>query len=152
MFETHSYQRYNFSDLENMQTSTLEFPHNARTTYTAVKHLFEMKRTKFSCVKYNDDFFVVEARHGRLLSPFSENIKMRVIATGSRTCKVVVESSSRSILNLLNFGANKGNVSDLSDYINNEVYKLCQPGEIPMANQINDRSTIRIVPPNIKFK
>ena len=111
-----------------------------------------MKRTKFSCVKYNDDLFVVEARHGRLLSPFSENTKMRVIATGSRTCKVVVESSSRSILNLLNFGANKGNVSDLSDYINNEVYKLCQPGEIPMANQINDRSTIRIVPPNIKFK
>lgn len=135
-----------------MQTSTLEFPHNARTTYTAVRHLFKMKRTKFSSVKYNDDLFVVEALHGRLLSPFSENVKMKVIATGSRTCKVVVESSSRSILNLLNFGANKGNVSDLSDHINNEVYKLCQPGEIPMANQVNDHSTIRIVPPNIKFK
>jgi len=48
---------------------------------------------------------------------------------------VVVESSSRSILNLLNFGANKGNVSDLSDYINNEVYKLTQPGEIPMRQE-----------------
>ena len=48
------------------------------------------------------------------------------------SCKVVIESSSRSILNLLNFGANKGNVSDLSDYINNEVYKLTQPVEIPM--------------------
>lgn len=135
-----------------MQTAEIKFDYNTRVVYTAVRHLFEMKRTKFSSVKYNDDLFVVEARHGRLLSPFSENVKMKVIATGSRTCKVVVESSSRSTLNLLNFGANKGNVSDLSDYINNEVYKLCQPGEIPMANQINDRSTIRIVPPNIKFK
>ena len=135
-----------------MQTAEIKFDYNSRVVYTAVRHLFEMKRPKFSSVKYNDDFFVVEARHGRLLSPFSENVKMKVIATGSRTCRVVVESSSRSILNLLNFGANKGNVSDLSDYINNEVYKLCQPGEIPMANQINDRSTIRIVPPDIKFK
>lgn len=135
-----------------MQTSTLEFPHNARTTYTAIKHLFEMKRTKFSSVKYNDDLFVVEARHGAWISPFTENVKMKVVATSSQTCKVVIESSSRSILNLLNFGANKGNVSDLSDYINNEVYKLCQPGEIPMVPQGNDHSTIRIVPPEIRFK
>lgn len=135
-----------------MQTTTLEFPHNARTTYTAIKRLFEMKRTKFSSVKYNDDLFIVEARHGAWISPFSENVKMKVVATSSQTCKVVIDSSSRSILNLLNFGANKGNVSDLSDYINNEVYKLCQPGEIPIVNQGNDHSTIRIVTPEIRFK
>lgn len=111
-----------------------------------------MKRTKFSNVKYNDDLFVVEARHGAGISPFTENVKMKVVATSSQTCKVVIESSSQSILNLLNFGANKGNVSDLSDYINNEVYKLCQPGEIPMVPQGNDHSTIRIVPPEIRFK
>ncbi len=126
-----------------MQKSTLEFPHNVRTTYTAIKRLFE-KRTKFSSVKCNDDLFIVEARHGMWLSPFTENVKVKVVATSSHTCKVVVESSSRSVFNLLNLGANKGNVSDLSDYINNEVYKLCQPGEIPMVNQ---HSTIRIVPP-----
>lgn len=135
-----------------MQTITLEFPHNARTTYTAVKHLFEMRRTKFSSVKFNDDLFIVEARHGMWISPFTENVKMKVVATSSQTCKVVVESSSRSVLNLLNFGANKDNVSDLSDYINNEVYKLCQPGEIPMVNQDNDHSTIRFVQPEIRFK
>ena len=134
-----------------MQTSILEFPHNARTTYTAVKNLFR-KRTKFSSVKTDDDLFIVEARHGAWLSPFSENVKMKVVATSSQTCKVVVESSSRSWLNLLNFGANKGNISDLSDYINNEVFKLCQPGEIPMVNQENDHSTIRIVPPKIRYK
>lgn len=116
-----------------MQTTTLEFPHNARTTYTAVKRLFE-RNTKFSSVKCNDELFIVEARHGLWISPFSENVKMKVVATSSTTCKVVIESSSRSILNLLNFGANKGNVSDLSDYINNEVYRLTQPGEIPMRS------------------
>ncbi len=114
-----------------MQSRTLSFHHNARTTYTAVKRLFE-KNTKFSSVRCNDDLFIVEARHGMRISPFSENAKMKIVATSSQTCKVVVVSSSRSILNLLNFGANKGNVSDLSDYINNEVYKLTQPGEIPM--------------------
>lgn len=134
-----------------MQTSILEFPHNARTTYTAVKNLFR-KRTKFSSVKTDDDLFIVEARHGAWLSPFSENVEMKVVATSSQTCKVVIESSSRSWLNLLNFGANKGNISDLSDYINNEVFKLCQPGEIPMVNQENDHSTIRIVPPEIRYK
>ena len=135
-----------------MQTTTLEFHHNARTTYTVVKHLFEMKHTKFSSVKYNDDLFIVEARHGAWISPFTENVKMKVVATSSQTCKVVVESSSRSILNILNFGANKGNISDLSDYINNEVYKLCEPGEISMTKQDSNHSTIRIVPPEIKFK
>lgn len=123
-----------------MQTSTLEFPHSTRTTYTAIKRLFELKRTKFSSIKYHDDLFIIEARHGAWVSPFSEKIKIKVAATSSTSCHVVVESSSRSILNLLNFGANKGNVSDLSDYINNEVYKLTQPGEI------------RITKPTITFR
>ena len=135
-----------------MQTTTLEFPHNARRTYTAVRHLFEMKRTQFSGVSYNDDLFIVEGRHGAWLSPFSEKVKMKVVATSSETCKVVIESSSRSILNLLNFGANKGNVSDLSDYINNEVYKLCQTEVVSMGGQQGNHSTIRIVKPEIKFK
>lgn len=107
-----------------MQTLILEFPHNARTTYTAIKHLFETKRTKFTGISFNDDLFVVEARRSMWISPFSENVKMKVVATGCEACKVIVESSSRSLLNLLNFGANKENVSDLSDYINNEVWKL----------------------------
>lgn len=135
-----------------MEQKKLEFPHNARVVYTAIKHLFEMKCTKFSSVKCNDDLRFVEARRGLWISPFSENVKMKVVATGSNSCKVVMESSSRSVLNLLNFGANKGNVSDLSDYINNEVYKLCSPEEIPMTNQDTDHSTIRIVAPEIKLK
>ena len=118
-----------------MENTTLAFSHNSRTTYTAVKNLFS-KQTEFSSVKYNDDLFIIEARHGAWISPFSEKIKIKVVATSSTSCNVVVESSSRSILNLLNFGANKGNVSDLSNYINNEVYKLTQPGEIEIRKPV----------------
>lgn len=92
-----------------MQTTTLPFPYTARTTYTAVKRIFR-KETKFSSVDCNDDLFIIEARHGAFLSPFSENVKIKVVATDTHSCKVAIESSSRSWLNLLNFGANKGNV------------------------------------------
>lgn len=128
-----------------MQSKTIEFPHNARTTYTAIRHLFEMKRTKFSSIKYNDDMFIVEARHGAWVSPFSENVKMKVVATGIKSCKVVIESSSRSIFNLLNFGTNKGNVSDLSGCISNEVYKL----QDVVYDGGKDHSAIRVVQPQI---
>lgn len=115
-----------------MQTITLTFPHNARTTYTAIKHLFQTKRTQLSGVKFDDDLFIVEARHGAWLSPFSEKVRMKVVATSNTTCKVVVESSSRSILNLFNLGANKKNVQNLEDYISNEVYRLCSNEEIKL--------------------
>ena len=128
-----------------MQSKTIEFPHNARTTYTAIRHLFEMKRMKFSSIKYNDDMFIVEARHGAWVSPFSENVKMKVVATGITSCNVVIESSSRSILNLLNFSANKGNVSDLSGCISNEVYKL----QDVVYDGGKDHSAIRVVQPQI---
>ncbi len=117
-----------------MQTTTLEFHHRSRTVYTAIKHLFETKRTQFASLKKDDDLFILELRRGAWLSPFSESIKVKVVASGSQTSSVRIESSSRSILNLLRFGANKGNLSNLSDYINNEVHKLCQDGEIPMRN------------------
>lgn len=131
-----------------MESATLEFPYNVRTIYTIVKHMFETKRTKFSCVKFNDDLFLVEVRHGMWISPFTENVKMKVVAINSNSCKVVVESSSRSVFNLLNFGANKKNVSTLSDYINNEAYKLQHVN----YDDRDDHSKVGIVKPNIKFQ
>lgn len=133
-----------------MQSTSLSFPHSARTTYTAVKNLFQ-KQDKFSSVEYDDILFVVEARHGAWISPFSENIKVKVVATGCDACKVVVESSSRSVLNLLNFGANSENVSDLGDYISNEVYRLRNVDDLVRKDD-NDHSTIRFKTPDIRFK
>ena len=132
-----------------MQTSTLTFPYSARTTYTAVKNLFR-KQDKFSSVRCDDNLFVVEARHGAWISPFSENIKVKVVATGCDSCKVVVESSSRSMLNLLNFGANSDNVSDLGDYISNEAYRLQNVDTLVRKSE--DHSVIRFKTPDIKFK
>lgn len=126
-----------------METVTLNFPYNARTTYTAIKRLFE-KRTQFCSVKCNDGLFVIEARRGVWFSPFSESVKMKVAAIGTDSCVVKVESSSRSWLNILNPNANSNNVSDLSDYISNEVYKL-------MPVNTGGRSEIRVVKPEIRF-
>ena len=106
-----------------MQTSTLEFPRNARRVYTAVKHVFQT-RTRFSNIECDDTHFVVEARRGWFISPMSESIKIRVVATGTESSKVIIESSSRSVLNLLNWGANERNVTNLSDFVQNEVWKL----------------------------
>ena len=135
-----------------MQSTTLTFPHSARTTYTAIRHLFQTKRTRFSGIRFDDDLLVVEARHGAWLSPFSEKVRMKVVATGTQSCQVVIESSSRTVLNLLNFGANKGNVNDLAACIGNEAYRLCQPGEIAMAHPTDGHSTIRMAKPEIRLR
>ena len=114
-----------------MEKNTIEFPRNARRVYTAVKHVFQT-RTKFSNIECDDVRFTVEARRGWFISPMSENVKIRVVATGTESSRVTIESSSRSVLNLLNWGANKQNVTTLSDFVHNEVWKLMGDGEIPM--------------------
>lgn len=138
-----------------METTTLNFDINARRVYVAVRTIFE-RQSRFKSVKCYDDLFVIEARHGVWLSPFSEHVKVRVVATGTESCRAVVESSSRSVLNLLNFGANSKNVSDLGDYICNEVYRLVEVnprdggGIVVRQPLADDHSTIRIVKPEIK--
>ena len=114
-----------------MQTSTLDFPRNARRVYTAVKHVFDT-RTRFGNIKCDDTHFVIEARRGWFISPMTESVKVKVLATGTETSRVTIESSSRSVLNLLNFGANKKNVTNLSDFVQNEVWKLVNDTEIKL--------------------
>lgn len=114
-----------------MQTTTLDFPHNARRVYTAVKHVFQTK-TRFGNIDWDDVHFTVEARRGWFVSPFTESIKVKVVATGTEQSRVTIQSSSRSVLNLLNFGANKQNVTQLSEFIQNEVWKLVGDAEIKL--------------------
>lgn len=134
-----------------MQNHIVEFPYNSRITYFAIKNMFR-KSTGFTSLKFDDSLYIIKARHGALMSPFSESIKVDVIATSTNTCKVVMQSSSRSIFNILNINANKDNVSALSGYISNEVYKLMNPGEIPMTTQQRNTSEIHITPPDTKIK
>ncbi len=72
---------------------------------------------------------------------------MRVVATGTQSCQVIIESSSRSVLNLFNLGANSRNVTQLGEYIRNEVYRLCNDEEIRLKTP-----EIHIRDNDIKFK
>lgn len=129
-----------------MQTDRIQFEINARRVYTAVKRVF-YGRTRFSAVKCDDEHFIVEGRRGWLISPLSERVKMRVVATGTNSCQVIIESSSRAVLNLFNLGANSRNVTQLGEFIRNEVYRLCSDEEIRLKP-----SEILIRDNEIKFK
>ena len=67
-----------------MQTERVDFEQNARRVYTAVKRVF-YGRTRFSAVECDDEHFTVEGRRGWLISPLSERVKMRVVATGTQS-------------------------------------------------------------------
>lgn len=111
-----------------MQREMVDFELNARRVYIAVKRVF-YGRTRFSAVECNDEHFIVEGRRGLLISPLSERVKMRVVATGTDSCQVIIESSSRSVLNLFNLGANFRNVKQLGEFIRNEVYRVSNTDE-----------------------
>ena len=130
-----------------MQREKVDFELNARRAYTAVKRVFQ-GRTRFSSVECNDEHFIVEGRRGLLISPLSERVKMRVVATGTDSCQVIIESSSRSVLNLFNLGANSRNVKQLGEFIRNEVYRVSNTDE----NIRLKPSEILIQDNDIKFK
>ena len=120
---------------------------NARRVYTAVKRVF-YGRTRFSAVECDDEHFTVEGRRGGLISPLSERVKMQVVATSTNSCQVIIESSSRSVLNLFNFGANSRNVTQLGEFIRNEVYRVSNSDEDILLKPNN----IRLRDNDIKFK
>lgn len=111
-----------------LQSERIDFELNTRRVYTAVKRVFYGK-TRFSSVVCDDEHFIVEGRRGWLISPLSERVKMRVVATGTNSCQVIIESSSRSPLNLFNLGANSRNVTQLGEFIRNEVYRVSNNDE-----------------------
>lgn len=131
-----------------MQREKVDFAGlNARRVFIAVKRVF-YGRTRFSSVECDDEHFIIEGRRGWLLSPLSERVKMRVVATGSNSCQVIIESSSRSVLNLFNLGANSRNVTQLGEFIRNEVYRVSNTDE-EIYLKPND---IRLRDNDIKFK
>ena len=130
-----------------MQTELVDFELNARRVYTAVKRVF-YGRTRFSAVECDDEHFTIEGRRGWLISPFTERVKMRVVATGTKSCQVIIESSSRSVLNLFNLGANSRNVTQLGEFIRNEVYRV----SITDENICLKPSEILICKNNIRYK
>lgn len=128
-----------------MKSETIEFPRNARTIYTAVKNVVQTCG-RFHRVKNDDNLFIITASHRISLPSFGENIKIRVVASGTEASNVIIESSSKLFLNFINGGANKKNVQTLSDFIHNAVWKLLN------VNDSVDHSQIKIVKPDIKIR
>lgn len=111
------------------KSNTLNFPQNARRTYTAVKRAFE-QCGEFHRVRYDERMFVITARHGASLLALGERIEVHVVATSSQSCQVRIISGNQIPLNILNIGSNKRNVTNLSDWISNQVYRLCSDEDL----------------------
>lgn len=112
-------------------TSTLTFPQPARRVFACVKHVLQTTED-FQRVRYDEDNFVLTASHGWSLIPTGQNIRIRVVAKGTQTTDVIVESKAKVFINLLAIPQNKRNVQELADYIQNRVYKLCSDEEIKL--------------------
>ena len=82
-----------------MRTATLQFTQSARRVYTSVKRAVE-KCGQFRHVVPNDDIFVITARHGMSLLALGEKITIRVVATGTQSSKVVIESRNQIFINI----------------------------------------------------
>lgn len=111
------------------KSNTIDFPQNARRTYTAVKRAFE-RCGEFHHVRCDKRTFVITARHGVSLLALGEKIEVHVVATGPQSCQVRIISGNQIPLNIFNIGSNKRNVTNLSDWISNQVYRLCSDAEL----------------------
>ena len=126
-----------------MKAETIEFPHGARVVYTAVKRVVQ-SCGRFSSIKCDDTNFVVTASHGMSLIPLGENVRIRVVASGTEKTKVMIESSAKLFFNI--FASNKENVPSLSDFISTGVWRL-----LPVDDG-RSHGVIRIVQPDIKIR
>ena len=112
-------------------TNTITFNQPARRVFTAVKHVLQTT-DEFKRVEYDEDNFVLTASHGWSLIPTGQNIKIRVVAKGTQTTDVIIESKNKIFINIFGLPQSKRNVQTLSDFIQNRVYKLCSDEDIKL--------------------
>lgn len=111
--------------------TTLTFPQPARRVFACVKHVLQTT-DDFKCVRYDEDNFVriawLASYSYRTKHPHSRGSQSK----GTQTTDVIIESKAKVFINLLAIPQNKRNVQELSDYIQNRVYKLCSDEEIKL--------------------
>lgn len=127
-----------------MKTSMLEFPFPSRRVFTACKDALQ-SCGQFRSIKCDDKIFRIIASKG--LPIFGEDVSINVIATTSTTCEVAMKSSDKLFFNPFKVGNNVRIVKDLDQYIRNEVFRLCNTGELRISS--ND---ISILSPSISFR
>lgn len=114
-------------------TSTLTFSQPARRVYTCVKHVLQTA-DDFKRVNCDEEHFVLTASHGWSLIPTGQNIRIRVVAKGTQSTDVIIESKNKIFINIFGVPQSKRNVQELSDYIQNRVYRLCSDEELHLNN------------------
>lgn len=114
-----------------MKTSIIEFPFPTRRVFTACKNAIKACGI-FRSIKIEESVSRITASKGFPI--FGEDIIVNVKATASDKCQVILKSSDKLLFNIFKFGNNIRNVSDLSQFISNEVYKCCSQDSIRFIN------------------
>lgn len=127
-----------------MSTGIIYFRHNARRVFTAAKWALQRVGV-FSHIDADERTFRIRASHG--LPVVGENVELRIVATGVDEACVKIESTDKLFYNIFKWGNNKRNVNDISQYIQNEIYRYLNVNDEACRRR---SSEIRIVPPEIK--
>ena len=127
-------------------TSTIYFPYNARRVFTAAKWAVQ-RAGLFNRINADERLFRITASHG--FPVVGEDIELRIVATGTDEACVKIESTDKLFYNIFKWGNNKRNVNDVSEYIQNEIYRYLNIDDTACRNRNNE---IRIVPPEIKLR
>ena len=82
--------------------TTLTFPQPARRVFACVKHVLQTT-DDFKHVRYDEDNFVLIASHGWRLIPTGQDIRIRVVANGTQTTDVIIESKNSLTISKIAF-------------------------------------------------
>ena len=128
-----------------MSSGTIYFRHNARRVFTAAKWALQRVGV-FSRIDADERRFCIKASRG--LPVVGENVELRVVATGVDEACVKIVSTDKLFYNIFKWGNNKRNVNDITEYLQNEIYRYLRVDDSACHDR---RSVIRIVPPEIKL-
>ena len=129
-----------------MSRGTIYFRHNARRVFTAARWALQRVGV-FRSIEADEATLRIRASHG--LPVVGENVELRIVATGVDEACVKIESTDKLFYNIFKWGNNKRNVNDITEYIQNEIYRYLNVNDDACRRQ---SSEIRIVPNEIKLR
>ena len=129
-----------------MSRGTIYFRHNARRVFTAARWALQRVGV-FRSIEADEATLRIRASHGWPV--VGENVELRIVATGVDEACVKIESTDKLFYNIFKWGNNKRNVNDITEYIQNEIYRYLNVNDDACRRQ---SSEIRIVPNEIKLR
>lgn len=129
-----------------MSSGTIYFRHNARRVFTAARWALQSAGV-FRSIDADERNFRIRASHG--LPVVGENVELRIVATGVDEACVKIQSSDKLFYNIFKWGNNRRNVNDVTEYIQNEIYRYLNVNDEACRRRSCE---IRIVPTEIKLR